>query len=185
MKKIKLLFFALFLTIYAKSQETIKTTTFSVRDFSIHQDSIFYLEHRDIYIENTKTNNKSFFFIGGYGLELFNLNSKEILTASNEHVQNVSSFRFYDKAKNEVGDVYYYKKGKAIDFLKIPNRNVFVFSSTDKKIIFINFDNRPAFIKENEIDIDSFSRKLIFQNNFLYYITDLGGIFVDTLPMLC
>ncbi|MCB0745486.1 MAG: hypothetical protein KDC67_16385, partial [Ignavibacteriae bacterium] len=157
--------------------ETIKKTEYAVRDFCVSKDTIYYIEHRDIHVENTDTKVESSFFIGGYGLEMFNLNSNEIITTSNELVQNVSSFRFYQKNANEVKEVYYYKKGRTIDFLKIPDKNIFAFSSTDKKITFINFDNRPIFKKEVEINLNSYSRKLIFKNNNLYFITDLGDIY--------
>jgi WD40 repeat protein len=157
-------------------QEVIKKTNFPVRDFYFSQDSIVYIEKRNVQIESK--NKKEAYFIGGYGLELFVENTNnEIITVSNELVKNVSSVRFYNKNTKKVENVFYYKKGKSLDFLIIPELNTFVLSLTSKKIIFIDFTNKPSFRKTIEIKLNALSRKLIYRNNKLYYATDIGEIY--------
>ena len=159
-------------------QEVIKKTNFPVRDFHVSQDSMWFIKKRDVHIIDRPNNNETNYFIGGYGLEIFvDSTNNEIITASNELVRNISSVRFYNKSTKKVENVFYYKKGRSIDFLIIPELNMFVLSLTNKKIIFINFEEKPAFRKAIEIELDALSRKLIYKNNKLYYITDLGEIY--------
>jgi hypothetical protein len=159
-------------------QEVIKNNNFPVRDFYLSQDSMYFIEKRDVHIVDRLSKSETNYFIGGYGLELFvPKTNNEIITVSNELVRNVSSVRFYNKNTNKVEDVFYYKKGKSLDFLIIPKLNTFVISLTNKKIILINFEEKPAFRKAIEIELDALSRKLHYNNNKLYYATDLGEIY--------
>lgn len=176
MKKLKAIIFLLLLSFSINAQETIIKTSFPSRDFYLSQDSIVYIEKRDVQI-NYNTNKENY-FIGGYGLEIYNNKiNNEIITASNELVRNVSSVRFYNKNTKKIETVFYYKKGKIIDFLIIPELNIFVLSLSNKKIIFINFEKKPTFRRVIEIKLDALSRKLVYKNNILYYITDLEGIY--------
>lgn len=168
----------LLLPFSSAGQEVIKKSNFPVRDFYVSQDSMWFIKKRDVHIIDRSNNNETNYFIGGYGLEIFvDSTNNEIITASNELVRNISSVRFYNKNTKKVEDVFYYKRGKIIDFLIIPELNIFVLSLTNKKIIFINFEEKPAFRKAIEIELDALSRKLIYKNNKLYYITDLGEIY--------
>jgi WD40 repeat protein len=176
MRRFKIIVVVLLLSFSMVGQEVIKKTNFPSRDFYISQDSIVYIEKRNVKIEGE--NKKEDYFIGGYGLEIYNSKtSNEIITASNELVKNVSSVRFYNKNTKKVENVFYYKKGKSLDFLIIPELNTFVLSLTNKKIVFINFKNKPSFKRTIEIKLKTLSRKLIYRNNKLYYATDLGEIY--------
>jgi WD40 repeat protein len=178
MKVIKTIIIFLLFPFSMIGQEVVKKTNFPSRDFYISQDSIYFIEKRDVHIIDKTSNNETDYFIGGYGLELFvdEINN-EIITASNELVRNASSIWFYNKSTQKVGNVFNYRKGRIIDFLIIPELNMFVLSLTNKKIIFIDFKERPTFRKAIEIKLDALSRKLIYKNNKLYYATDLGQIF--------
>jgi WD40 repeat protein len=176
MRRFKIMVVVLLLPFSMAGQEVIKKTNFPSRDFYISQDSIVYIEKRNVQIESK--NKIENYFIGGYGLEIYNSKiSNETITASNELVRNISSVRFYNKNIQKVENVFNYRNGKIIDFLIIPELNMFVLSLTNKKIIFINFKERPTFRKAIEIKLDALSRKLIYKNNKLYYITDLGEIY--------
>lgn len=175
----KIIIFSLITTcVYSQESETIVDTDFTIRDFFIQNDSVFFIKKRDVFLQNIKTGNYKSFFLGGYGLELyFSQSSNSIIAASNELVDNVCSVRFYDKIKNETENIFYYKNGKIIDFLVIPEIKTFVLSLSNKKIIFINYSERPRFIKNIEIKLVAKSRRLIFKNNTLFFITDNGQIY--------
>jgi len=178
MRRFKIIVIMLLLPFSIAGQEVIKKTNFPVRDFYVSQDSICLIEKRDVHSIDRVTNSGTDYFIGGYGLEIYNSKkSNEIITVSNELVKKVSSVRFFNKNTKKVENVFYYKKGKSLDFLIIPELNTFVLSLTNKKIIFINFEEKPAFRKTIEIELDALSRKLFYNNSKLYYATDLGEIY--------
>lgn len=163
---------------FAQQAETVMDSDFVVRDFRTVNDSIIFVKKRDLFLTDDTFKMFKKYFIGGYGLKMFiQPDSNAIITVSNELVKNVSSVRFYNKEEEKAQNVYYYTKGKAIDFLFISELNTFVLSLTNNKIIFINYAEKPKFLKTIEINLDSKSRKLIYKNSVLYYITDLGEIY--------
>jgi len=184
MLKTKLLYlFALFViicsnTIIAQEPEVVVSEDFSIRDFIISKDSIFYIKKRTACLYEKKTKSNKCFFIGGYGIKL---NTKEhsntVITVSNELVDTVCSVRFYNKKKDKFEAEYYYKKGKILDYLNIPEASLFVLSLTNNKIIFVDYQERPKFHKIIEIKQNSFCRKLIYKNNILYFATDNGNVY--------
>ncbi|MEZ4801587.1 MAG: hypothetical protein R2797_02360 [Gelidibacter sp.] len=177
MLKYKISISVLFFPLMLLAQDIVKNSNYSLRDFIIKNDSLYYLEHTELRLFDFKNNTNLNCFVGGFGLEFYELSDSEILTVANELVKNVSSFRFYDKKSNTITESFFYKKGKVIDFAKIPELNVFAFSATNKKIIFINFDDRKNLKKIIEIKLDAFSRRLVFKNKELFYCTDSGKIF--------
>lgn len=161
----------------AQDIETIIKADFAIRDFNLVKDSIFYTEKRNMFLYDKKTKISTNYFMGGYALKTYaQSNSKTIITASNELVDTVSSVRFYNKKTNKFDAVFFYKKGKILDFLVIPEAKLFVLSLTDQKIIFIDYNNLE-FYKTIEINLNTLSRKLRYINNTLFYITDKGEVF--------
>lgn len=184
MLKTKLLYlFAIFqllcsTAVVAQEPEIIVKEDFSIRDFVISKDSVFYIKKRTACLYDKNTMSSKCFFIGGYGLKLnTNANSNSVITVSNELVDTVSSVRFYNKKKELFEFEYYYKKGKILDFLNIPEASLFVLSLTNNKIIFVDYQERPKFHKTIEINLNSLSRKLIYKNNILYFATDNGNVY--------
>ena len=165
-------------SVFSQDYETVINSDFTIRDFIIHNDSVTFIKKRNIYSQDLSTKSSNNYFIGGYGLELYYLASENtIISTSNELVNNVSSVRFYNKKEKRVENVFYYRGGKIIDFLITSEINTFVLSLTNNKIIFINFEDRPKFLKTIELDLDSKSRRLIFQDKTLFFITDNGEIY--------
>lgn len=181
MKKIiTFLFLNGFLLNYSFSQEveTLISEDFAIRDFIVGKDSLCFIKKRDVYLYDLKTKTSKDFFIGGYGLKIdAKIGDDLIITSSNELVDTVSSVRFYSKKKDAFEDEFYLTEGKILDFVNIPEASLFVLSMTNKKIIFIDYEERPYFYKNIEIDLNSFSRKLICVDNILYFATDNGKIF--------
>ncbi|MFY9242538.1 MAG: WD40 repeat domain-containing protein [Polaribacter sp.] len=172
------LFLMLATTLGVNAQETIVNGSFTIRDFFEEQDSIFYIEKRDVKYFNKNEQDLAFeeYFIGGYGLKIFN-NYNEIVSISNEFEQNVSSVRFFNKKEKEVKEVFYYKQGKSIDALLIPEKKYVLISTNDKKITVIDFGDKPAFKIVQEISLNSLARSIYYHNKNLYYATDLGEIY--------
>jgi hypothetical protein len=180
MKPIKNALLFILISMGLQAQETFLRNKFSVRDFFIKQDSIFYIEKRDvIYFRNQdKTGAINTYFIGGYGLEIYDdSKNNQIITVSNEFPRPVSSLRFYNKSIKIVEDVYYYTQGRSLDALILPDLNYAVLSLSDKKIIVIDYEKKPAFVIRHNITLKSIARKIIFKEGYLYYVTDLGEIF--------
>jgi outer membrane protein assembly factor BamB len=100
-----------------------------------------------------------------------------LVTASNELVKNISSVRFFNTKNNRPENTYFYKKGKILDFVLIPELKLFVLSLTNKKIIVVNYQERPKFHKTIEINIEAIARKMIYKDNSLYFSTDKGEIY--------
>jgi hypothetical protein len=178
MKKIKIFLLLVFLAINASAQETLVNGDFTIRDFFVEKDSIFYIEKRDVKYRNIKDINKVFdsYFIGGYGLRIFN-NLNEIITVSNEFEQTVSSLRFYNKKSKIVEEIFYYKKGKAIASIQIPEYKFMVISMNDKNIIVVDYSKRPIFKEVHKIQLKSLARTVYYHNKSLFYATDFGDIF--------
>lgn len=180
MKIFSLIGFPLFLTLTLTAQETVRENSFSVRDFILAKDSIFLIEKRDVkyYDLSLKSSQVHSYFIGGYGLEIYNdEKNNEIITVSNEFIQNVCSLRFYNKSAKTVEQVYYYKGGKSLDVLIITELEYAILSLSNNKIIVVDFSKKPAFEVIHDIQLNSLSRKIIYQGNKLYYATDLGDIY--------
>ena len=182
MKKIKFLIILILtlvqVKVNAQETKTLVSTDFTIRDFSIYNDSVFFIKKRDVHLYDLKTKTSNEYFIGGYGLEMAtNKNSNYIITASNELVRNVCSVRFYNKKTKTVEDVFYYKEAKILDFVLIPEAQVFAISLTNKKIIIINYQDKPKFYKTIEIKLNSLSRKIIIKDKNLYFATDNGNIY--------
>lgn len=163
------------------SQENIKTLIeedFVIRDFIVTKDSIFYLKKRNAYLFDKQTNSSHSYFIGGYGLKMtMSKRNNSIITVANELVDTISSVRFFSKKKEEFEFEFFYKEGKIIDFINIPEASLFVLSLTNKKIVFFDYKETPEFVKVIEIKLDSLSRKLIYKNNLLYFATDKGEVY--------
>jgi hypothetical protein len=178
MKNYRITLFLIFAIFEVNAQETIVNGSFTIRDFFEKQDTIFYIEKRDVKFFNKNEQDLVFeeYFIGGYGLKIFNYYN-EIVSISNEFEQNVSSLRFYSKKGKEVKEVFYYKQGKSIDALLIPEKKYAVISTNDKKITVIDFREKPAFKIVQEISLNSLARSIYYHNKKLYYCTDLGEIY--------
>lgn len=170
--------FLLFLVSFnIEAQETILRSDFSVRDFFIARDSIFLIEKRDVKIFDKKNVVKNY-FIGGYGLKIFDdYENNNIITVSNELENTVSSLRFYNKSSKKVEDVFYYKEGKSLDALIVKNLKLAILSLDNNKIIVVNYSKKPTFNVIHEINLNSISRKIIYNNNALFYINDLGEFY--------
>lgn len=184
MKTFKKTLLFIVISISLNAQETILKTEFSIKDFTVENDSIFLIEKRDVkyYNINTNGNTNNIYFIGGYGLKLYNdVANNEIITIANEFQKPVSSLRFYNKKTKEIEQVFYYEKGKSIDALVLPELNKAVLSLSDKKIIVVDYSKKPAFEITHNIPLKAISRKVVFYNNNLYYVTDLGEIYTYNL----
>lgn len=178
MLRASILFFLLLISNSNHSQELIKTTRFPIRDFFIKKDTLIFSEHTSIHVLNTKKNKDTMCFVGGSSFKIEEVNDEEIIIAVNELVRNVSSVRFYKKKANQIADSFFYRKGKIIDFLVIKELKLFVMATTNNKILFFNYREKPKFTKVAEIDLeDTKSRKIVYKDNNLYYTTDKGKIF--------
>ncbi len=180
MKPIKTALLFILITTGLQAQETFLRNEFSVKDFFIKQDSIFLIEKRDVIYFNYLDNNSAVntYFIGGYGLEIYDdSKNNQIITVSNEFPRPVSSLRFYNKSSTIVEDVFYYIEGRTLDAIILPDLNYAVLSLSDKKIIVVDYEKKPAFEILHNITLNSIARKLVFKEGFLYYATDLGEVF--------
>lgn len=165
-------------------QEVMLQSRFAIRDFLIVDNTILYIEKRNIKSVNiiskqpdtiVKSNG---YFIGGYGLNIFHhSDSSQVVTSSNELVKDRSSIRFYDIVKGEVNKYHVYYTTKLMDIsLDFDQRMLFL----SKKNLFIEifkYGGKPRYKKLDSIKLDSYSRRLRFYNNKLYYITDSGKVF--------
>jgi len=183
MLKIKQYIFALLqllclIAIGAQNTKTLIQEDFSIRDFVISKDSIFYIKKRTACLYEKRTKASKCFFIGGYGLELIaEQDNNFVITIANELVDTLSSIRFYNKKDDKFEAEYFYNKGKILDFLNIPETSLFAISLTNNKILFIDYENLPRFLKTIEIKLNSLCRKLIYKNSTLYFSTDNGNIY--------
>lgn len=166
------------------SQETVLKTNFTVRDFEIIDNILLYIEKRDIksYNLTTKTKDTIFkgdgFFIGGYGLRIFHSKQqKQIITASNELVRNISSIRFYDLKKKDINKFHVLYDTKLMDFFIEPKDSLFFLSKKDSSITMYKYGDKPRYLKKDSIKTDSYARKVELRNNMLFYITDSGKVF--------
>jgi hypothetical protein len=163
---------------FAQDVTNVIKTDFAIRDFNVYQDSLFFIKKRDVHLYNLNDKTSKNYFIGGYGIKIISSsNSNEIITASNELVRNVSSVRFYNKNKDKFDAVFYYKEGKILDFLLIPEAKVFVLSLTNNKIIFVDYRDTSKFNKTIELNLNTLSRKLFYRNSTIYFATDQGEFF--------
>lgn len=163
-----------------KAQETFLNNSFAVRDFFLKKNSIFLIEKRDVkYFNYSKENSPiQSYFIGGYGLEIFDdSENNEVITVSNEFHRTVSTLRFFNKSSKKVEHVYYYHEGKSIDALILPELKYAAMSLNNNKIMIVNYTKKPSFKVEHEIQLKAMARRLIYKNDFLFYVTDLGEIY--------
>lgn len=165
------------------SQETVLKTSFTVRDFDIIDNTLLYIEKRDIKSYNVVTKSedtlfkKGGFFIGGYGLKVFHSkNQQKIITASNELVKNRSSIRFYDVIKKGINKYHVLYDTELMDFYIEPKDSVFVLSKKDFAIDIYKYGGTPRYKKTDTITTDAFARKIKLVNNTLFYITDSGKV---------
>lgn len=168
------------ISVSLNAQETILKTDYSVKDFTIANDSIFLIDKRDVkYFSLTKERTTdNLFFIGGYGLKLVvNEKSNEIITIANEFQKPVTSLRFYNKKTKNIEQVFYYQQGRSLDALLLPEHNYAVLSLSDKKIIFVDYNKKPTFEIIHTIPLKAIARKVIYKADNLYYATDLGTIY--------
>ena len=162
----------------AQDEKTLVKEDFTIRDFMVFKDSIFYVKKRNAYLFDRATNRTDSYFIGGYGLEIYSeKHSNTIITVANELVDTTSSVRFYNKKEGKFEHEFYYKKGKIIDFLNIPEASLFVVSLTNDKLIFYDYQDRPKFVKTIEIKLKALSRKLFCKDETLYFATDNGKVY--------
>ena len=171
---------------YCQGQETLINAGFSIRDFFIDDQTLLYIEKRDIknYNLNLKTRdtliNPEGFFIGGYGLKLsYDKTNKKIVTASNELIRDISSIRFYDTEKKNINKFHVYYTTKLVDFLISPKDSMFFLSKKNKWLEVYRYNASPTRYKKiDSIKTSSFSRKLRFNSNQLFYITDKGEVII-------
>jgi len=166
------------------AQETILKTNFTVRDFKIIDNTLLYIEKRDIKSFNLETTAKNTFFkgegffIGGYGLRIFHSKKQQqIITASNELGSNRSSIRFYDIIKKDINKFHVLYDTGLIDFFVEPKDSVFVLSKKDFTIETYKYGGKPRYQKTDSLKTDSYARKIELSNNNLFYITDSGNVF--------
>lgn len=179
-----LLFWLLLISTNIYSQEIILKTNFTVRDFKIIDNTILYIEKREIksYNLKTKTNDTLFknnsFFIGGYGLKIFHSKQQnEVITASNELVRNISSIRFYDIIKKDINKFHVLYDNELMDFFVEPKDSIFLLSKKDSTIVMYNYGGVPRYKKIDSLKTGSYARKIeVFKRN-VFYITDLGKVF--------
>lgn len=180
MKTCNFMIFFLLCSYALQAQETFLSNSFSVRDIIVQKDSVFLIEKRDVKYFNYNIENSPVhsYFIGGYGLGIYNDSiNNELITVSNEFHRTVSSLRFYNKSSKKVEEVYYYHKGKSIDALIIPELKYAVMSLNNNKIIIVDYTKKPSFKLFDEIQLKGMSRRLIYEKGFLFYFTDLGEMY--------
>lgn len=166
------------------TQEIVLKTNFPIRDFKINDNTIVYIEKRDIKFFNLISKKedsvikKNGYFIGGYGLNIYYPKADDfIITSSNELIKDRSSIRFYDIKTKEVNKYHVHYNTELMDFLLLPNKEMFFLSKKNHTIEVYKYGGKPLYKLTDKITIDSFSRKLKFNNNKLYYITDSGKLF--------
>ncbi len=158
------------------SQDIYTTTDYPVRDFFLTKDTISYIQKRHVFIKPSDTLNS--YFIGGYGLAIFyDSETNQIITVSNELPRTVCSVRFYHKSSKKVEEVYYYIKARALDAIILKEKNMLILSLENNKILMVDYSKKPEFVVKKEFKISSKSRRIIFNDNKLYYCSDLGEIF--------
>ncbi len=179
MKGFKIVIFFLFsISGFSQDVQTLVDSDFGIRDFIMHNDSITFLKKRNIYLTEPKTGTQHNYFIGGYGLKFYlDDESNTIISGSNELERNVSSVRFYDINKSSVTNTYYNKESRLLDFLVVPEKEFFVASLIENKIIFIDYSKKPMYTKIIEIKLNAFCRKLVYIKDSLYFVTDKGEFF--------
>jgi WD40 repeat protein len=166
------------------SQEIVLKTKFSIRDFKINDNTIVYIEKRDIKNVNLISKKedslikKSGYFIGGYGLNIYYPKTEDfIITSSNEWLRNRSSIRFYNIKTKAVDKYNVLYKTELMDFLLLPEKKMFFLSEKKHTIEVYKYGGKPRYKLIDKINLNSFARKLRFKNNKLYYITDSGKLF--------
>lgn len=181
-KKITLLLI-LFYTCNILGQEILLRSNFSIRDFDIQNNTLVYIEKRDVKSFNLISNkpdtiySKNKFFIGGFGLNIFfKKNSNKIITSSNELGNNRSSIRTYDLITKTVNKYYVYYTTTLLNTLLVPDEELLIISKKDSTIEIFKHKNFIIQKKQQTIKTDSYARKLNFFNNELYYITDSGRL---------
>lgn len=180
MKTFQKVFLFSFICFNLKAQENILKTEFAVRDFTVKTDSIFLIEKRDVKYFSLKNSASSdnAYFIGGYGLKLYDDSyNNELITIANEFQKPVTSLRFYNKKTKIIDQVFYYQEGKSIDALLLPKLKFAVITLSNKKIIIVDYSKKPTFNIVDTISLKAISRTIIYNNNSLWYATDLGEIF--------
>ena len=181
MRKYSIFLFIVITSFWVNAQEVIINSDFVIRDFIVKKDSIFFIKKRYIRyynqsLKDTVSNNK--YFIGGYGLKLYNdSNSNQIISVSNEFVRKVSSLRFYNKSLKKIENVFYYEEGKSINALIIPELNFAIMSLNNNRIIVVDYSAKPTFKVVHNIYLKSLARGIYFKDNNLFYATDLGNIY--------
>ncbi|MCF6280350.1 MAG: hypothetical protein L3J14_08390 [Flavobacteriaceae bacterium] len=166
------------------TQEIVLKTNFPIRDFKINDNTIVYIEKRDIKNFNLITKKtdsliqSNGYFIGGYGLNIYYPKTNDFIVASsNELNKDRSSIRFYDFETKEVDKYHVHYNTELIDFLLLPDKKIFFLSKKNKSIDVYKYGETPLYKLIDKVTLDSFSRKLKFNNNKLYYITDSGKLF--------
>ncbi|WP_242158110.1 WD40 repeat domain-containing protein [Aestuariivivens sediminis] len=164
-------------------QEVILNTGFTVRDFDIIDNTLLYIEKRDIKNYNliTKTHDTLIdtngYFIGGYGLKLFcDYKNQNIITASNELIRDIGSIRFYDVPKKEINLYHVYYTTELMDFFLDPQDSLFFLSKKDKQIDMFKYGGVPRYHKIDSLKLNRYSRKINYSKGNLYYITDYGEV---------
>lgn len=159
-------------------QETILKGRFPIRDFQIKNDSITYIEKWDVKVAKLGDVEVNSRFIGGYGLKLTSENNLQMsITASNELEKETTSIRFFNKKIEKESAVYFYKGARIIDFYNISELNIVAISLTNNKIIIIDYNELPSLRKLIEIDNNALSRKIIYKDNSIFFITDKGKFY--------
>jgi hypothetical protein len=166
------------------AQEIILKTSFPIRDFKIKENTIIYIEKRNLKNYNLISNKPDSliqskgYFIGGYGLNVYFPKTEGfIITSSNELVKDRSSIRFYDIKTKEVNKYHVLYKTELMDMLLLSNKKMLFLSKKNKIIEAYTDGKNPRYKLIDEITLDSFSRKMRFNNNKLYFITDSGKLF--------
>ena len=105
MKNCSALLFLIILAFKLNGQENVISGNFAIRDFTVANDSVYFIEKRHIQYYNIQKKDTSTnkYFMGGYGLKVFNDTiDRQIISVSNEFEQLVSSLRFYKKSSKKV-----------------------------------------------------------------------------------
>ncbi|MCK7589534.1 hypothetical protein M0G43_03000 [Subsaxibacter sp. CAU 1640] len=158
------------------SQEVHLHGNFTIRDFFINKDTTYYIEKRHVRI--SPESGKYGYFMGGYGLKIFdNPKKNEVITVSNELINTVCSVRFFNKSSNKEQEVFYYTEGRAVDALHIEQLGLIVLSLSDKKIIAIDYKNKPIFDVVLDVELKRIARRIAYRGDFLYYAVDSGEIY--------
>ncbi|GGZ89228.1 hypothetical protein [Algibacter mikhailovii] len=183
MRVIGLSLFFLFFNKGLSAQEVVLNTNFAVRDFILFENSLIFIEKRDLKSYNLRTRTKDAIFkedscfVGGFGLRLYNLmEQKKIITAANELYADRSSIRFYDLIQKDINKYHVLYSTKLLDFFIHQEDSLFFISKKDSTIESYQYGTNPRYKKIDSIKIDSYARRMGFFNNNLYYITDSGKV---------